>query len=74
MDYEETPRIPKLRISSEDTVRYSDITVIFVILPEKPEDTKYLRIPNTRGYQIPEDTEYQRIPNTRGYGILLKFA
>ena len=58
MDYEETPRIPKLRISSEDTVRYSDITVIFVILPEKLEDTKYLRIPNTRGYQIPEDTEY----------------
>ena len=46
MDYEETPRIPKLRISSEDTVRYSDITVIFVKLPEKPEDTEYQWIPN----------------------------
>ena len=36
--------------------------MIFVILPEKPEDTEDQRIPNTRGYKIPEDTEYRRIP------------
>ena len=36
--------------------------MIFVILPEKPEDTEYQRIQNTRGYKIPEDTEYRRIP------------
>ena len=38
--------------------------MIFVILPEKPEDTEDQRIPNTRGYKIPEDTTYRRIPTT----------
>ena len=36
--------------------------MIFVILPEKPEDTEYQRIQNTGGYHIPEDTNYRNSP------------